>query len=73
LKDVRVDTDAFITSSTSIMTDLWLTPQGQGVSGIAAKTTNINTASVMYISFDMSAANSADAFDLIGYTLALEY
>jgi hypothetical protein len=73
LKDVRVDTDVFITNSTNLMTDLWLPPQGQGVSGIATKTTNINTASVMYISFDVSAANSADAFDLIGYTVALEY
>jgi hypothetical protein len=73
LKDARIDTNAFITNSTSIMTDLWLAPQGQGVSGIATKTTNINTASVMYISFDISASNAADAFDLIGYTAALEY
>jgi hypothetical protein len=73
LKDARVDTDAFITNSTSLMSDNWLTPQGQGASAIVARTTNINTASLMYLSFDITAANAADAFDLIGCTVALEY
>lgn len=49
----------------------WLAPGSANASAYADKTTNINIAAAMKISFGISAANAADAFDLVGYTVRL--
>lgn len=49
----------------------WLAAGGANGGAFIDKTSNINLAAAMTISFGISAANLADAFDLIGYTARL--
>ncbi len=64
------DFAAFSTSTTAAVATV-----GQqinsGATTMADITTNINTAALMYVSFDISASNVADTFDLIGYRVTL--
>jgi hypothetical protein len=59
--------------STTMTTSQWLPPGViAGVSAFADKTTNVNTASVNYLSFDIYGSNAGDTYELIAYNFWLE-
>lgn len=64
---------ARITSSSTFTTTGFLLPGNAGVLSMVDKSTNINTASGMYVSFDMAGANALDSFDLISYSVWAEF
>lgn len=62
----------FPTSTTMTATGMLYAGANNGSAVITDRTTNINTNADMYIGFNINGANTADAFDLIGYSVAME-
>ena len=73
-KDYSANLSLGITSSGSFTTQGWLAPQASGTSAIADKVNAaIDTTAEMFVSFDIFNANVSDSFDLISYSVSLEF
>ncbi len=72
LIDLRIESFANVTSATSFTRMSWTPINGSGGGGSASDVaTAFNIATDMFISFDLSAANAGDAFDLVSYQFSI--
>lgn len=71
---IRGDIEVGVITSSSMSTTNWVPITYVDTSGsiLGEMTANINTNSSMFIKFAIVAANSLDAFDLIGYSVVME-
>lgn len=72
-QDTFIDAHAMIASATTFAAQTGLAPQSTGTGAIVDRTSSAAIASAMIASFDVSGANTLDAFDLIMYKVTAEF